>query len=211
MRHWTHWLAVFVLACLAVPFLTSNFLAYGWTSTPPAMASAFLKVSDPMGHGSGVHIGNGYVLTAAHVVGLNKTMTILDDEKRAMAGEVLWANAEYDIALLRLPGAAHVESAPLSCAKTYVGQPVKAYGNPQDLDFVFTFGLVNGEPRKWAVWREVVPADLTVIPGQSGGAVVDAQGSVVGITVGVMIWQYGLSGQGFFVPGSAICELMGRA
>jgi len=70
---------------------------------------------------------------------------------------------------------------------------------------------VNGEPRKWAVWREVVPADLTVIPGQSGGAVVDAQGSVVGITVGVMIWQYGLSGLGFFVPGSAICELMGRA
>lgn len=202
--------AVLLCALIAAPF-AANIGIVSTASPPPSMASAFLKISDPMGHGSGVHIGNGYVLTAAHVVQANKTMTVTDTEHRTMAGEVLWANAEYDIALLRLPGASYVESAPLSCAKNYVGQLVKAYGNPQDLEFVFTAGQVNGTARKWAVWREVVPVDAAVIPGQSGGAVVDTQGRVIGITVGAMIWQYGLTGQGFFVPGSAICQLMGRA
>lgn len=210
MPHWTRWLAVLVLACLAVPFLSSHFIAYGLTIAPPAVASPHLKVSDPLGHGSGVHIGNGYVLTAAHVVGANKIMTVTDSERRVLAGEVLWSNAAYDVALLKLPGAAYVETASLSCAPNYVHQRVSVYGNPQDLEFVFTSGQVNGVARKWAIWRELVPVDITIIPGQSGGAAIDDLGNVVGIAVGVMIWQYGLTGQGFIVPGSVICQLMGR-
>lgn len=202
--------AVLLCALIAAPF-AANIGIISAAAPPPLMASAFLKVKDPLGHGSGVHIGNGYVLTAAHVVQTNKTMTVIDSEHREMAGEVLWSNTEYDVALIRLPGARYVASAPLSCAANFVHQRVTVYGNPIDLEFVFTDGQVSGTARKWAIWREVVPVDLTIIPGQSGGAAIDETGYVVGIAVGVMIWQYGLTGQGFIVPSSVICQLMGRA
>ena len=114
------------------------------------------------------------------------------------------------MALLKLPGAAHLETANLSCAPNYVRQRVSVYGNPLNLEFVFTSGQVNGPARKWEIWRELVPVDMTIIPGQSGGAAIDDLGNVVGIAVGVMIWQYGVTGQGFIVPASAICQLMGR-
>ena len=202
--------AVLLCALIAAPY-AANVGMIGTASPPPLIASAFLKVADPLGHGSGVHIGNGYVLTAAHVVGKNKTMTVTDSERREMAGEVLWANTEYDVALIRLPDASYVATAPLSCAANFPHQRVTVYGNPQDLDFVFTSGDVNGPARKWAIWRELVPVDISIIPGQSGGAAIDDNGNVVGIAVGVMIWQYGLTGQGFIVPGSVVCQLMGRA
>ena len=202
--------AVLLCALIAAPF-AANVGIVSTAAPPPLIASAFLKVSDPGGHGSGVHIGSGYVLTAAHVVRANKTMTVTDSEHREMAGEVLWSNAEYDVALIKLPGASYVASAPLSCAANFVHQRVTVYGNPIDLEFVFTSGDVNGASRKWAVWREVVPVDISIIPGQSGGAAIDETGSVVGIAVGVMIWQYGLTGQGFIVPSSVVCQLMGRA
>lgn len=202
--------AVLLCAFIAAPF-AANIGIVSTASPPPLIATAFLKVADPLGHGSGVHIGNGYVLTAAHVVRTNKTMTVTDSEHREMAGEVLWSNAEYDVALIKLPGASYVATAPLSCAANFPHQRVTVYGNPIDLEFVFTSGDVNGTARKWAIWRELVPVDMTIIPGQSGGAAMDQAGNVVGIAVGVMIWQYGLTGQGFIVPGSVVCQLMGRA
>lgn len=202
--------AAIAIAFLAFPFAGSVGLL-GSPVLKPVLASPFLKVSDDKGHGSGVHIGNGYILTAAHVLGDRKTMTITDSEHRELPGEVLWKNTEYDIALMRVVGFANIDVAELSCAPNYAHQRVTVHGNPRSLDFAFTSGEVNGAARQWAVWKSVVPVDLTIIPGQSGGAVVDANGYVVGIAVGVMTFQMGLTGQGFFVPGSVVCDLMGRA
>jgi len=62
-------------------------------------AASVVMVSDANGHGSGVYIGNGLVLTAAHVVGDSKTVTLHSD--RDLPGEVLWSNKKYDLALVR--------------------------------------------------------------------------------------------------------------
>jgi S1-C subfamily serine protease len=209
--HWTGWLLAILFAVLLVPFTAQHMRVLGNPGAKPAMAQAFLKVSTPLGHGAGVHIGDGYILTAAHVVGDNKAMTIEDTEGRSVSADVLWSNRGYDVALLKVAGYGNIGVAPLSCEPNYVGQKVKAYGNPMDLDFVHTSGEVNGKARQWAMWKWLVPADLVVIPGQSGGAVVDTSGRVVGITVGVMVFQMGLTGQGFFVPATVACDLMGRA
>src|SRR5690554_3199096 len=68
----------------------------------PATGSV-MKLSADKGHGSAVHIGSGYILSAAHVVpdGVKEMTAKLDDDSEHTA-EVLWTNAAHDIALLRL-------------------------------------------------------------------------------------------------------------
>ena len=80
-----------------------------------------------------------------------------------------------------------------------------------DVDFVYTSGTVVGAARPMGPWASVLPVDGTVIYGQSGGGVVDANGNVVGIAVGLLPTQYGIAAFGFVVPASAVCNLLARA
>jgi len=177
-------------------------------------ATPHVALKSGLGSGSGVHIGNGYIVSAAHVVGTATQMVLTDSEKRSTPATVLRVNKEYDIALL------HVESmhfhytatAPLNCAPNYVGQKVIAYGNPMGIEFLYTRGEVNGASRKHMIWKEVVPLDGTIVYGQSGGGVIDSvDGSVVGITVGLVPTPYGIAAIGFAVPARVVCHLLGRA
>ena len=172
--------------------------------------SPFVRLEAANSVGSGVHIGQGLVVTAAHVVGQNKAMKVFADDRRVMDGEVLWSSTKYDIALMRV-AKPQMRAAPLSCADNFTGQHVKAYGNPMGLDFVYTSGEVVGKAREQGHWAKVVPVDAALIYGQSGGGIIDEAGSVVGITVGLMGTPYGIAAFGFAVPSSVVCGLMGRA
>lgn len=186
---------------------------------PHTPASASVLLEDKSGHGSGIHIGNGYILSAAHVVETNKSMTAVLSDKSTLDATVLWANAVYDIALLRVDNPDRLESAPLSCAANYPGQHIRAFGNPLDLTFVWSSGEVVGDAREAAPWASAVPIDGTVVFGQSGGGVLDDNGNVVGITVGVMTAPVetgyhevstSVTGFGFVVPASVVCTLLAR-
>jgi S1-C subfamily serine protease len=174
--------------------------------------SAFVKLEAGNVSGSAVHIGDGFLVTAAHVVGTNKSMLFKGDDGRVIDKEavVLWANREYDIALIRVDHP-KLKSAPLSCAPNFTGQAVRAFGSPMDVEFVYTSGTVVGAARAMGPWASVLPVDGTVIYGQSGGGVVDANGNVVGIAVGLMPTQYGIAAFGFVVPAAAVCSLLARA
>lgn len=174
--------------------------------------SAFVKLEAKGVSGSGVHIGDGYVLTAAHVVGEFKDMMVKGDDGRVIdrAASILWANKVYDVALVRVAHPA-MKSARLNCAPNFTGQGVKAYGSPMDVEFVYTSGTVVGKARKMGPWKSVVPVDGTLIYGQSGGGVVDDAGEVVGITVGLLPTQFGIAAFGFVVPASDVCSLLARA
>ena len=122
------------------------------TSLPAAsQTSSVFKVLRMMGHGSAVHIGNGYVLTVAHVVegandpsllgavrGSDIVLKTLDGE--ALDVEVLWANTNYDVALLRSDDARRYPAAELSCRAPSVGTMVEVLGNPGPLEFARTWG-----------------------------------------------------------------------
>jgi S1-C subfamily serine protease len=174
--------------------------------------SAYVKLEAGNTSGSAVHIGDGFLVTAAHVVGQNKSMLVKGDDGRVIdrEGVVLWANREYDIALIRVDHP-KLKSAHLSCAPNFTGQGVRAFGSPMDVDFVYTSGTVVGAARPMGPWASVLPVDGTVIYGQSGGGVVDANGNVVGIAVGLMPTQYGIAAFGFVVPSQAVCDLLARA
>lgn len=172
-----------------------------------------LKIITDTGHGSGVSIGKGYILSAAHVVKDAKTITIKTKAGAVHPVKVLWVNEAKDIALLHT--GAKLPSSPLSCREVKPGEHITASGNPVDMEFLDMQGFVAGGLRAIGPWEDAIPADLTLIGGMSGGPVFDDAGEVVGINVGHMSIGLGMFGRSWvraavIVPSSTVCRLMAR-
>jgi S1-C subfamily serine protease len=181
---------------------------------PHVLATASVLVSDVAGHGSGVHIGNGYIVTAAHVVEDNATMQITDSLGHKHTGAVLWSNKTYDVALIRVPDFAGIRPAKLTCSPLMrVGMHVSAVGNPLNLENITTWGKISSDIRERGPWKLSVIADMTIAPGMSGGPVFDQMGEVVGIVVGVAIMPNNMGivapfAVSYLVPSEAVCSLL---
>lgn len=182
-------------------------------SAPVLQAESYVKVVYSNGHGSAAYIGDGYFVTAAHVVRDQPDAPLLLSDGRKVQGEVLWVNKAYDIALVRAK-VGGIVAAPLRCTVPVIGDEIHASGNPGDQDRVTTWGRVAGDERSTGFWRSVVVVNMAVVPGMSGGPVYDESGAVVGITVGVMLSQAGMSASmvavGYVVPGKTVCALLAR-
>lgn len=178
----------------------------------PAVAEAAVKVEIPGGHGSGVHIGRGLILTAAHVVADDQEVTLLSADGRSLKARTLWRAPAFDVALLRLDeAAADLPAAPLSCAPARVGEAVELTGHPGPFAQLRLRGHVAGGARAFGPWRQIVPLDLTGMGGVSGGAVANGRGEVVGILVGGLATPFApISGITVMVPAAIICGLIGR-
>lgn len=182
-------------------------------SIAPA-ATEVVKVVLPDGHGSGTHIGNGYILTAAHVVGGSQEVTLKASNGSEQKGTVLWANRTYDVALVRAEHFDGLAAAHLSCRTASAGEDIEARGNPLLLEFVSSWGRIAGGERELGPWKDVLITDMTTVMGMSGGGVFDVKGDMIGITVGVMSVPMGfsasLTGFGAIVPSSVACMLMAK-
>jgi S1-C subfamily serine protease len=162
-------------------------------------------------HGSGVSIGNGLVLTAAHVADNKKfgedKLKIVDSKGRDHKVKVLWANHKIDVALLKMDDPTDVASSHLSCRYLDRGERLTFAGNPFDLLNITTYGRVaNPAIIKEGYWDAVNVVDADIGPGMSGGPVFDRGGNVVGVNVGTMK-GFPMS---FIVPGRTICGMLGR-
>lgn len=188
------------------------------TPVKPVTDAATVRIELPDGLGSGVAIGNGYIVSAAHVVGKSKSVDIKLRDGGKGSADVLWINEAYDIALLRteirtLPAA-------LSCIQAKVGAQISAVGNPLGMEFITAYGKIAGDARVMGdKWKSAYVTDMTTVMGASGGPVFDDAGFLIGITVGVTSaplktengYIPSLVGFGFVVPSTVVCELMGRA
>jgi serine protease Do len=183
--------------------------------TAKALPPDVMVLTEDGGHGSGVYLGGNYILTAAHVVKDSLSVTVRTEDNVEQEADVLWKNTQYDLAAIRIPDDSNMRPASFRCRDTLrIGDYIKAVGNPLDEPFVTMFGKVSAGISQRAVWKEAFLADLTAIPGMSGGAVYDAQGYVVGITVGLAVmpmgpFSVGPVGLGYIVPMHAACVLMG--
>lgn len=202
-----------VLATAATSF------AYSTPSVAPELApitdAAAVRILTKDGVGSGVSIGNGFIVTAAHVVGKDKAVKIKLRDGAGSDGEVLWSNTAYDIAMVRI--GSRQQGAAIDCGAAHVGDDIVSVGNPLGIDFVTAFGRIAGDPREHGPWKSVYVTDATTIMGMSGGPVFSVDGKLIGITVGVAIAPVvvdgtaypSVTGFGFVVPSSVVCELMG--
>ncbi|WP_284777050.1 serine protease [Agrobacterium sp. lyk4-40-TYG-31] len=205
----------FLIAFLFIVAATSA-AAYGLRqpSTGHDTESSTVKVLLAVGHGSGVHIGDGFIVMAAQVVGQSKDVQIKSKDGVMRKADVLWVNTTYDIALLRTSSAG-LGTAHLSCGAAKAGDSIVAYGNPLGIEFVAAYGKIAGEPRASGPWKSVYVTDVTTVMGQSGGPVFGADGDLIGITVGVTAAHVGFSGSlvgyGFVVPTAEVCGLLARS
>lgn len=180
------------------------------------LISSTVKISyNAKGHGSGFYIGDGLILTAAHVVdGAPGKVTVKFMDGSESPGVVLWQAGSRDVAMIKIDPVDYVKAAPLKCAAPVKGELIYAEGNPLNMEFVTVWGTVAGNVREFGPWHSVFVTNIATVPGQSGGPVFNLAGEVVGITVGVMIYPTGFSaslvGIGYAVPGDVICNLLAR-
>lgn len=202
-----------LLKMLSVAALFGLLTACTGFTKPPQAGSTF-KVLANGGHGSGVHIGDRFVLTAAHVVTTADVVTLKADDGSVRQATVLWVNKDYDVALLRYDRDENIAMSTLACREAKAGETLLARGNPGSLEFVSTHGKVSGSARKHGPWASVLVFDGTVAPGMSGGPTFDIAGRVVGLTVGLMAIPMGFNAAlapiSYVVPSSAVCTLLAR-
>jgi serine protease Do len=191
-------------------------LFVGMTKTSShALASSMVRVENNIGHGSGVYIGNGYVLTAAHVIQdpdfpikVEGKSSVIDSLGKHHNIEVLWLNHTYDVSLIRIDHPSDIASSYLSCRIPHLSEKLSFSGYPFTLPNITMFGRVaSSKIITVGPWKAVTVVSGQIAPGMSGGPAFDASGNLIGINVGVM-QNFAMS---FIVPSHTICMLMDRA
>lgn len=155
------------------------------------------------GAGSGVIVSSdGYALTNHHVVkGAGRVEAVLHDG-RVSAVEVVGADPDTDLALLRLQGGGHDHAAFGDSDQLRVGELAIAIGNPLGLQATVTAGVISAVRRTLRgeggrLIEDVIQTDAALNPGNSGGALVDASGRVIGVNTAIIGGAQGLC---FAVP-----------
>jgi len=160
-----------------------------------------------VGSGSGVIISSdGYIITATHVIeGADEVVVTLDD-KRQYEGRVIGKDPATDIALLKIEATdlPHLDFGDSDALR--LGQWVIAIGNPYELRSTITAGIVSAKGRSLPSYDEdfkieaFIQTDAAVNPGNSGGALVNAKGELVGINTAIATRTGSFSGYSFAVP-----------
>ena len=169
----------------------------------------------PSGMGSGVIIApEGYAITNAHVITDQRTGKPVDEvsvklsDKREFPAEIVGFDKATDIAVLKINASEALPSITLAdSAKLRVGDIVFAAGNPLGVGLTVTMGIVSATGRTDlgilkdpGAYENFIQTDAAINQGNSGGALIDAKGRLVGINTAIYSRTGGSIGIGFAIP-----------
>ena len=151
-----------------------------------AVSPAVVQLDTNTGTGSGViYDAEGYILTAAHVVGSANTVAVRFADGSSTTGTVLGADDTTDVAVVSIdPDKVPAVAVLALGADLSVGQTAVAVGSPFRLDQTVTSGIVSAVDRivgQGSGGISMVQTDAAINPGNSGGPLVDINGRVLGI------------------------------
>jgi len=157
--------------------------------------------------GSGVIVSpDGYILTANHVVAdADEVQVSIADGKKEFTAKVIGKDRATDIAVLKI-SAANLPAVTLADSdQLEVGDVVLALGNPLGLGQSVSMGIISGLGRHYGVNGEFgsenfIQTDAAINKGNSGGALVDVEGRLIGINTWIASSSGGNEGIGFAVP-----------
>ncbi len=159
------------------------------------------------GSGSGVIISNdGYIVTNNHVVNGSDKIEVVLNDKRTYVADVIGSDASTDIALIKikekeLPFLNYGNSDDI-----HIGEWVLAVGNPFNLYSTVTAGIISAKGRNNILnannrpIESFIQTDAVVNPGNSGGALVNTNGELVGINTAIASNNGAYQGYSFAVP-----------
>ena len=172
-----------------------------------------------MGSGSGVIVAsNGYIVTNNHVIDKADKIEVVMDDKRKFEATLVGTDPTTDLALLKinadkLPVVRYGNSDDLQ-----VGEWVLAVGNPMNLTSTVTAGIVSAKGRSINILRtnatkdlsieSFIQTDAAVNPGNSGGALVNLNGDLVGINTAIASQTGSFSGYSFAVPSAIVSKVV---
>ncbi len=173
------------------------------------------RESRQQGLGSGVIVtADGYILTNNHVVeGADELKVSLSDGRELIA-TMIGTDPKTDVAVIKVD-APDLPTATLADSnKLRVGDVVFAVGNPLDVGQTVTMGIVSAKNRNVKILEEVggyedfIQTDAAINMGNSGGALIDARGRLVGINSAILSPSRGNIGIGFAIPVNLAASIM---
>ena len=159
----------------------------------------------PRAMGSGVIVDaeNGYLLTNQHVIDEAERITVALTDRREFEAEVVGADPETDVALLKIEADA-LTALPLGDSDALqIGDYVVAIGNPFGLGQTITAGIVSAVGRSGLSlesYEDFIQTDAAINVGNSGGALINLKGELVGINTAIFSGRGGNIGIGFAIP-----------
>lgn len=172
------------------------------------LRSAVVTVVADTGSGSGFFVSSdGYLLTNYHVVGTTRFLKVKLATGRELLGEVVRSDKGRDVALIKTEPIA-VPALAIRETEPGIGEEVYALGSP--LSDTFNTTLTRGVLSGYRTLNDLrfLQSDVAILPGNSGGPLLDAHGAVIGITVARLTLSNGVGGLNFFIPvGEALTKL----
>lgn len=160
---------------------------------------------EQVGTGSGVIISSdGYIVTNNHVIKDATDLEITLNNRKKYKAELIGADSKNDIALLKIDADEDLPYIPFSDSDNVkIGEWVLAVGNPYNLTSTVTAGIVSAKGRDLQGNEDVdsfIQTDAAVNPGNSGGALVNTRGELVGINTAISSRTGSFVGYSFAVP-----------
>lgn len=163
------------------------------------------KVQTPKreGSGSGVIISaDGYIVTNNHVVNGADELTVTLNDNTEFSARIIGTDETTDLALIKVSGK-NLPTIPIGDSdKLKVGEWVLAVGNPFNLNSTVTAGIVSAKSRGLGAngVESFIQTDAAINAGNSGGALVNTNGELVGINAMLYSQTGSYSGYGFAIP-----------
>ena len=172
-----------------------------------------IETPEKVGFGSGVIISkDGYIVTNNHVIENADIISVKLNDGREFKGRIIGADASTDLALVKIEGE-NLPTIPVGDSdQLKIGEWVLAVGNPFNMTSTVTAGIVSAKARSLGVYNNGVESfiqtDAAINQGNSGGALVNARGELVGINSVLYSPTGSYSGCGFAIPTSIMTKVI---
>ena len=159
-----------------------------------------------IGTGSGVIISpDGYIITNSHVVNNADKIEITTNDNQSFEASLIGSDEQNDIALLKINSEEDLTYATFGDSdSTEIGEWVLAVGNPFNLNSTVTAGIISAKSRNLdpsgRTTQSYIQTDAAVNPGNSGGALVNTKGELIGINTAIQSQTGSYIGYSFAVP-----------
>ena len=172
-----------------------------------------VQTPERVGFGSGVIISkDGYIVTNNHVIDGADEITVKLNDNREFQGRIIGSDSSTDLALVKIEGD-DFPTIPVGDSDALkVGEWVLAVGNPFNLTSTVTAGIVSAKARSIGIYNggveSFIQTDAAINQGNSGGALVNTRGELVGINSALASPTGAYSGYGFAIPTSIMTKVI---
>jgi len=171
--------------------------------------------SPNLGVGSGVIISeDGYIVTNNHVIDKSNEIEVVLNDKRSFKAKIVGKDPSTDLALLKVKANGLSVISYGNSDDVKIGEWVLAVGNPFNLTSTVTAGIISAKGRNINIMggqypiESFIQTDAAVNPGNSGGALVNIKGELVGVNAAIATRTGSFSGYSFAIPAGIVQKVV---